>query len=660
MTHEEIPPAIKEAIRHQSLIFFVGSGYSQNLALPNWIGLVRRFVDELAKKDALLSALQTEAAQDTAVPVKILDALLKKGYKADCQQILGDIIDIDLSGYDLQNQERIWKITQTVITTNFDRGLESAMDDSWKEELEVFTGSKSFGVSILKDLRYLFKIHGCISDPANCILFSDDYDQLYKYNHRFLLQLKRVCANATLVFVGYSVGDVEVQQILENVHALFHTGTQHFILTTGKSNFEQFGINTISLASYQEVAPYLDMLAAYRAKIDGELQAITEKVRRQYNGRSDLMDLFERDNKIYQEKDAFLKGEDRKDILRLGKLNGLDKRENQSMISQLTGAGMEEQLKDYLLLTRTAMRYNNEAYFEHLEGGYVKTRAKLALADYTAALTIGRHLFGGVNDEIINLYNEIGGCYLYLNDDQQAEHYYREGLRLSLDAGLKENKMLTGSFYNNLGNLAVLRGDLEGAIDFYREALHKKKEIGGAPAGEMRNMAAILIKLKKYEDAIEMYSQVIRSGKAPVLIRAGDCHGIGLAHARLNQNEEAIKYYRRAAALFFNYYGKENKEFLLLYNDIGYYYSLCKEYKKAIVYYKKVIALETNEENKFIAMNNMGNAYFDVADFKKAKKVFENSIAILKKNHITEADYPEGYAYCNSKIALAAAQLQAR
>src|SRR5215467_3103104 len=121
MSELEIPARIKEAIRHDSLIPFIGSGYSRNLSLPTWVELARNFVDALVKKDASLRSLQIEAHQPPASAKDILNVLLKTGYKDACKTMLADTIDIDVSKYDLQNQAKIWRLSRKVITTNYDQ-----------------------------------------------------------------------------------------------------------------------------------------------------------------------------------------------------------------------------------------------------------------------------------------------------------------------------------------------------------------------------------------------------------------------------------------------------------------------------------------------------------------------------------------------------------
>ena len=216
MNEHHIPEEIKEAIRHNSLILFIGSGYSRNLLLPNWIELARKFIDALVEKDPSLVPLKTEANKPKANALKILAVLSGKGYNDACKLMLREVIDVDLSRLDIRNQEKIWQLSSKVITTNYDRALESAISDELKDDVDIFTAARnSVGLAGLQNISYLFKIHGDITQPEGCVLFPEDYDKLYKYNHQYLGQLKGICANSTLLFIGYSVSDIEIERILK-------------------------------------------------------------------------------------------------------------------------------------------------------------------------------------------------------------------------------------------------------------------------------------------------------------------------------------------------------------------------------------------------------------------------------------------------------------
>ena len=177
-------------------------------------------VDALAQQDPSVDSLSNE----NQPPLEILDVLYEKGYAADCKQMLQELIDVNLEEKDLSNQSKILQITHKVVTTNYDKALEAAFTEEQAENVEIMLpGERTIEISSHPDEAYLFKIHGTIDHPESCILFRADYDQLYKYDHVFLSDLKKLSANSVLFFIGYSINDIEIRQILINTKELFHT-----------------------------------------------------------------------------------------------------------------------------------------------------------------------------------------------------------------------------------------------------------------------------------------------------------------------------------------------------------------------------------------------------------------------------------------------------
>lgn len=652
----EILPSIKEAIRQNSLILFIGSGYSKNINLPAWDDLAKRMVDKLSQNDQSLEALKTEASKYGMEPIKILNALYEKGHATESKIILQDIIDIDLSNQNLENQKKIWRLSGKVITTNYDKALESALDEDLRENVEVLVpGESHANISILSDESYLYKIHGTIDHPETCILFSADYDRLYKYNHAFLTELKRLTATSVILFIGYSVNDMEIQQILRNIKSIFHVGTRHFVVTPDVKSFKSMGIDTIKIENYTELLPYLDELVLYRQEIERNFSAIEESVNAKFKGTKDLLLSIEKENTLYAEKEAFKIQEDRKDILQLQSLHSVDPTTNESIINNLKATGKEEQLKNYLLLLRKASRLSNRAYFEHVEKGNGEIYYKDLVKTNLEAMEIAWQIFGELNEETIYLYNEIGMGYMHLYDFDNAEYYFKKGLQLAFKNG--ENKNLIDVFYTNLGNVETEKNNLEEALNYYQMALHIEQENGNETEGVMQNIARTLLMQKKYKEAQKIYKQIVQNTKAPNLYKANTYQALGLAHVKLDEHGDAIKCYEQALLLFFEYYGEENKEFITFHNDIGYCLSKEKQYEKAIDHYKKVILLEQNTENIFIAMNNMGEAYCNAEQFEDAKAAFENSLVFLKQMGPSESEYPEAYEYCKKQIKLCRAKM---
>src|SRR2546430_2059912 len=316
MIQNDIHPEIKSAIRNDSLVLFIGSGFSKNIQLPEWKELTLNFLETLSLKDESLMQLKKAETLDKLKPQDILNILYKKGYKAACQDMLKPLIDIDLSSRDLNNQKELWKISKKIVTTNFDKALESAIEGPLMDEVFIITyQEKPLMIPDMRDSQYLFKIHGSITNPGSCVMFKDDYDNLYKYDHQFLKQLKKLCANATLVFLGYSISDIDIRHILKNINQIFHTSTRHFIISPSKNSFRKYGIETILIDGWLSLPRYLESLRNYRSELDKNLESIQIEVNQQFQDDKSLSAAFDRENQIFLKQDQFLVDEDKKDIL---------------------------------------------------------------------------------------------------------------------------------------------------------------------------------------------------------------------------------------------------------------------------------------------------------------------------------------------------------
>ncbi|CDH05998.1 hypothetical protein XBO1_2110001 [Xenorhabdus bovienii str. oregonense] len=96
----------------------------------------------------------------------------------------------------------------SIITTNYDTLVE-----------QLFEFDTLIGNNILLSNPYgsVYKIHGCISAPENIIITDKDYSSFeYKYD-LIRAQLLSLFIHNPIIFLGYSVGDENIQKILKTV-----------------------------------------------------------------------------------------------------------------------------------------------------------------------------------------------------------------------------------------------------------------------------------------------------------------------------------------------------------------------------------------------------------------------------------------------------------
>jgi hypothetical protein len=175
----KIHSTIQDAIKKCNLVFFVGSGFSIPVGLPSWKELVDVIINDLQRDypgDILLNKLDIARVSE----IDILDRLRPKHF-ARIVDTLEKSINIDLSSKDLALHKKLWKITDQVVTTNYDKILESIKPEICKKVVH----DNDFHIAKLSSTEsFLFKVHGCITQPDKCILFSDQYKKLYnKHTH---------------------------------------------------------------------------------------------------------------------------------------------------------------------------------------------------------------------------------------------------------------------------------------------------------------------------------------------------------------------------------------------------------------------------------------------------------------------------------------------
>lgn len=73
-------------------------------------------------------------------------------------------------------------------------------------------------------------MHGCITEPSKVVLDRSAYFSAKQQNRGFFDVLSSIFTVNTVLFVGYSMGDPDMQMILENIHAASVSSHGHYSL----------------------------------------------------------------------------------------------------------------------------------------------------------------------------------------------------------------------------------------------------------------------------------------------------------------------------------------------------------------------------------------------------------------------------------------------
>jgi NAD-dependent SIR2 family protein deacetylase len=226
------PDALIREIADRRAIIFVGAGISKNAlpGMPSWEGLLRDLSGRLSK----------------GVDRKLVRQLLNKGKMLDAAQIITD----DLDRADLNAEfRRVFQIRptpqheiyntilqldlKTIITTNYDEFLEKNFDH-YSGGVAAYNIQKYTSKDLLDQIRSpqrtIVKMHGCITEPNDIVLDRTSYFDARYQNHGFFSVLSALFLTNTVLFIGYSLSDPDLQVILENIHGPIKNEHCHYCL----------------------------------------------------------------------------------------------------------------------------------------------------------------------------------------------------------------------------------------------------------------------------------------------------------------------------------------------------------------------------------------------------------------------------------------------
>lgn len=229
-----------------SPMLFVGSGLSRRyLGTENWEQLLLKFC-HLIEENPL--RLRTSSNGDLTLYAQLLAKSFEERWwnRPDSKAISEEysehfindssILKIEISRYLLNAHKEIdanmreeLEVLQSanidgVITTNWDCLLENIFP-----KFTTFIGQDGLIAGRSHGIAEIYKIHGCSSLPNSLVLTSDDYAEYRRKNPYLSSKLLTIFIERPVIFLGYSLTDPHISEILEDIIGCFPEKSLDFL-----------------------------------------------------------------------------------------------------------------------------------------------------------------------------------------------------------------------------------------------------------------------------------------------------------------------------------------------------------------------------------------------------------------------------------------------
>jgi tetratricopeptide (TPR) repeat protein len=576
-----IHSSIVNAIKRCNLVFFVGAGFSVPLGLPTWRKLINIITDEL-KVDypdrKYIQVISEMIHQGDFTEIEALDKLKEKHFDK-ILEITERAINISFEGKDLSRHERLWKITDQIVTTNYDKAFEQVAS----ERIEKVVYKDNFRIARLSGLeRFLFKVHGCVERPEECVLFSNQYQKLYDLKTGASLELFKILSDKTIIFIGFSLSDPFVNELLElRKKAYSDLKPKNFIITTEDKDFDKFGIEKIAgINNYgEDIDALFDELLLIRGKYP--------------YGLGMLMRGLEKEGKEFNEEEL------RRKYFEL--IGPMEINPSAAAVVEEIKAGEFENAEEKLIQElEEDLRYIDQKKESAAKKTFDLARLKDIQIDYYQALKYYEQAFSLEPDN--SLYcNELGHSLNSLGRHSEALQYYEKALAIDLQNYGEKHKDVAICI-NNVGQVWFDLQEYEKARQYFEKAITLFKEIGGE---KNKHVAISLSNLAKTFHGLEDYNS-------------------------------ALEYGEKALAIDLELFGNVHRNVAIRLNNIGSYWNSLGDKKKAIENIERALTIDKEvlpENHPDISVDhyNLASVLYELGDFDKALTHAEDALAIVLK-----------------------------
>jgi len=271
------PDALVRELAARRCIVFLGSGASAGCLSfdgtknpPTWADFLKHLIDlipNLGDKIDVINDLIDKQKYLEAAEI-IYEYVNKADYTSFIRR------ELDIPRYQPSKiHEAVLQIDpKLVVTTNYDKIYEDYCRTG--SAVDGYNVAKYYDDHLAADIkspvRSIIKAHGCVSDSSKIILTKSQYFKARRDYGNFFKILDSLFITNTILFIGYSLNDPDIQLVLENANITAPSVHPHyFIIDEGtppaikRANTLSYNIEFIEFPSgnYDELNNGLQELA---------------------------------------------------------------------------------------------------------------------------------------------------------------------------------------------------------------------------------------------------------------------------------------------------------------------------------------------------------------------------------------------------------------
>lgn len=197
--NQEYIDILAEELDRGKLVVFVGAGISMGSGLPSWSKLVEKYSERLN-----LEKKNYTSDEILLIPEIFYDKFGKIKYYEILDEIFGKKMKPN------KIHEKLDDLSPNyIITTNYDSLVEDKLNEDYTYDVIV----KEEELAYSQSNKMIVKMHGDLKNK-NIVLKKGDYDNYEKDRPLITTFVKSLFTTNTVLFIGYSLNDVNVKNIM--------------------------------------------------------------------------------------------------------------------------------------------------------------------------------------------------------------------------------------------------------------------------------------------------------------------------------------------------------------------------------------------------------------------------------------------------------------